>query len=106
MGMLALDVIDEYVDRMRRALDAAMYYREVDADALASRIGVDRSTIHRWLRGDTVMSAAHASAVATALDAPSDLLLRPPETRERALAMMAAWDELRLGAPPPDPWLP
>lgn len=101
--MLALDVTDEYLDRMRRALDAAMYYRELDADGLAARIGVDRSTIHRWLRGDSVMSAASAAAIATALDAPSDLFLRPPLTRGEALAMMAAYDEVRRSAGPPDP---
>jgi transcriptional regulator with XRE-family HTH domain len=93
--MLACDVTDEYLDRMRRALDAAMYYREIDAAGLAARIDVDRSTVHRWLRGDSVLSAAHAAAIATALDAPSDLFLRPPATRGEALAMMGAYDEAR-----------
>jgi hypothetical protein len=35
VAMLAPEVADEYLDRMRRALDAAMYYREVDVDGLA-----------------------------------------------------------------------
>jgi len=93
--MLACEVSEEYVGRLRSALDAAMYYREVDVDGLAARINVDRSTIHRWLRGDSVMSAAHAAAIATALDAPSDLFLRPPASRGEALAMMGAYDEAR-----------
>jgi hypothetical protein len=39
--------------------------------------------------------------LAVALNAPSDLFLRPPETRERALAMMATWDALHEAGPPP-----
>ena len=97
-----------YRSRLGVALDAAMYYREVDESSLAALVGVDRATVYRWLRGVTAMSAEHAAAIATALDAPSDLFLRPPATRGEALAMMAAWDELRArqAVPPPGPSLP
>lgn len=94
-----------YRARLGVALDAAMYYREVDEPTLATLVDVDRATVYRWLRGVTAMSAEHAAAIATALDAPSDLLLRPPATRGEALAMMAAYDEVRgrPAGPPPAP---
>ena len=88
-----------YLARLAVALDAAMYYRDVDEVRLAAAVGVDRATVYRWRSGTSVMSAAHAASVAVALDAPSDLFLRPPETRGRALAMMGAWDELRRAEP-------
>lgn len=92
--------------RLGTALDAAMYYRDRDEHDIAVAIGVDRATVYRWLRGGTAMSAAHAAALVIALDAPSDLFLRPPETRGEALAMMGAWDELRRGGMPPGPSRP
>jgi transcriptional regulator with XRE-family HTH domain len=95
-----------YRERLGVALDAAMYFRGHDETAVAALVGVDRATIYRWLNGHTAMSAGHAARLAEVLDAPSDLFLRPPETRERALSMMAAWDELRAADPPPSSSLP
>lgn len=78
-----------------------MYYRGLDESEMAALVNVNRATVYRWRAGTAVMSAAHAAAVAETLNAPSDLFLRPPETRERALAMMAAWDAARGDVLPP-----
>lgn len=83
-----------------------MYYRGVTAVALAGRIGVEPNTVGRWARGERRMSAEEAAALAQVLDAPSDLFMRPPASRESALAMMAAFDELLrrpAGVPLRDP---
>lgn len=87
----------EYELHARTALRAAMYYRGMTDAAVARAIGVAANTVGRWARGERRMSAEEAAALTAALDAPSDLFARPPESRERALAMMAAWDELRAG---------
>lgn len=85
----------EYDLRARTALRAAAYYRGLTNADIATAVGVAENTVGRWMRGERRMSAAEAAALLEALDAPSDLLGRPPATRERALAMMAAYDELR-----------
>ena len=101
--LLAMPDTTGYAARAGRALDAAMYYRGMEINDLAVAIGVNRGTLYRWIRGETDMSAAHAAAIIEALDAPPEILVRPPETRERALAMMAVYDELRAAAPPRGP---
>jgi transcriptional regulator with XRE-family HTH domain len=96
----------DYASRIGQALDAALYYRGVEIGDLADRIGVNRATIYRWLRGETDMSAAHAAAIVETLDTPPELFVRPPETRARALAMLAAYDALREAGSSPGPSLP
>jgi transcriptional regulator with XRE-family HTH domain len=96
----------EYQQRVAVAMKAAAYYRGMTAEDLADRVGVAVETVRRWMRADRGISAADAALVADALDAPSDLFIRPPESRERALAMMAAWDALREAGPPLDPSRP
>ena len=94
--MYATGVPDvDYLRRLGGALDAAMDYRGTTPRDLATNVGVSRDTIYRWMNGRTGMSATEAAAAAVALDAPGDLFLRPPESRERAMAMMAAWDAMR-----------
>lgn len=93
----------EYERRVRIALRAAAYYRGLANDVLASRVGVASNTVGRWMRGERHMSAEDAAGLTAALDAPPELFIRPPESREKALAMMAAYDELRQVEPLPDP---
>ena len=73
-------------------LKTAMEVRGVTATKLAEGIGADRRTVWRWLRGDAPMSLADASRIAEMLDLPGDLLIRPPATRDGALAMIAEHD--------------
>ena len=93
----------EYAVWVAVAMKAAAYYRSVSTEELADRIGVHVETVRRWMRAQNVLSAEDASLVASALDIPGDLLMRPPESRERALAMIAAWDGLRGDGLPPAP---
>jgi transcriptional regulator with XRE-family HTH domain len=88
------------------ALHAAMYYRGLETDDVAASLDVDVQTVRRWLRRESVPTGAHLVALLTLLDAPSALLAEPPIERERALAMMATYDELRAGGPRPDPSQP
>lgn len=105
--MYATNVPDkELLERLGVALKAAAYYRTMTAEDIAAEVGVARGTVYRWMRGENGMSLEEAIAVARALNAPGDLLSRPADSRERALVMMAAWDELRRSAEPPDPWQP
>ena len=85
------------------ALEAALFYRALDRHALAERIGVSYETVRRWAAEETQMSRDDVELVADALDIPGELLVRPPSTRERALAMIAAWDGMReaRGVEPP-----
>lgn len=102
--MYALAVPEsDYTHRVAVALQAAAYYRGMTTAQLAETVGVSVVTVRRWMRGERDMSISDASHLATVLDAPSDLLLRPPESRGAALAMMAAYDELRRSGAPPDP---
>ena len=91
----------DFSHRVGAALRAAAYYRDESTDDLAAAVGVSVETVRRWMRGDHLPSIEDVARLVKALDAPSDLSLRPPETRERALAMMAAWDGLRGAEPPP-----
>ena len=84
-----------YRERAAVALRAAMLYRDMTTDDVADAIGMSPETVRRWLRTDRGISAEEASRLTEVLNAPSDLFIRPPETRERALAMMVAWDALR-----------
>jgi transcriptional regulator with XRE-family HTH domain len=86
---------NEYALFVAVAIKAAMYYRGLSTEELARLLGLHVETIRRWLRADTVLSAGDASRLSATLDVPSDLLMRPPTTRERALAMIAAYDALR-----------
>jgi transcriptional regulator with XRE-family HTH domain len=91
--MYAYVVADtDYGRRAAIALRAARY-------ELAERIGVVEETVARWERADVRLPAEQAALVTVALDLPGDLLMRPPTTRERALAMVAAWDVLREAEP-------
>jgi transcriptional regulator with XRE-family HTH domain len=85
----------DFSHRAGTALRAAAYYRGMSTDDLAIAAGVSVESIRRWMRGERAPGIDDAALLALALNAPSDLFLRPPETRERALAMMAAWDALR-----------
>jgi transcriptional regulator with XRE-family HTH domain len=83
----------EYQERVAIALKAAAFYRSVTKAELAGRIGASVESVRRWMRAQRSLSAEDAAKLADALDVPSDLLLRPPATRERAMAMLTAWDE-------------
>jgi transcriptional regulator with XRE-family HTH domain len=98
---MAVGADSEYVSRVAVALKAAAYYRGLGTDDLAQRIGVHVETVRQWMRGQSAPSAEHLAALSTVLDVPGDLFMRPPESRERALAMVAAWDALREAGPPP-----
>lgn len=102
--MYALAVPEtDYTHRVAVALKAAAYYRGMTTTELAEAVGVSVVTARRWMRGERDMSISDASHLADALNAPSDLLLRPPASREATMAMMAAWDELHGDASPPAP---
>jgi transcriptional regulator with XRE-family HTH domain len=85
----------EYVALVAVAIRAAAYYRGMSTEDIAESVGMHIETVRRWMRGATALSAEDASKVARALDAPGEMFVRPPATRERALAMMQAWDVLR-----------
>lgn len=94
--MYATSVSDPaYLSHLAAAIDAAMDYRGVSALELAQSVGVDRQTVYRWVLGHNKPGPVQLHAVADALDAPGDLFIRPPDSRGEAMAMMAAWDELR-----------
>lgn len=78
--------------RMGEALRAGMYYRDVTPEQLATRIGKSMEQVRRWTRGEYGLKADVVVAIADALDVPTDLLLRPPASREEALAICATWD--------------
>lgn len=61
---------------------------------LAHATGVSEETVRRWRRGDTKLRMDQAQALVRVLRVPGDLLMRPPATRERALALIAAYDAL------------
>lgn len=91
--------VDEtYVARSASALRAALRYADMDATALAARIGYNAETVRRWVRGDTEIRANALSAVADALDVPIDVLVRPPATADEALMQIAAWRGVRRAA--------
>ena len=77
------------------ALDAAMYYRAVDTEAVAEAVHVDVQTVRKWLRRESVPTGEHLIAALTFLDAPRELLSDPALTRGEALAMMVAYDAAR-----------
>lgn len=94
--MYATQVSDpEYLARFSVSLTAAMFYRGLEPIELAARLEVNKYTIYRWMNGQHGPSAAEAARIAKVLDAPGYLFIRPAETRERALAMMGAYDALR-----------
>jgi transcriptional regulator with XRE-family HTH domain len=101
MYAMAVATDSEYAARVAVALKAASYYRGLSTEALSNGLGVPVETVRQWMRGQTMPSAEHLAALTAALDVPGDLLMRPPATRERALAMIAAWDALREDGPRP-----
>ena len=68
-------------------------------DWIAERMGVHVETVRQWMRGSNTPSGEHLAELSRVLDVPGDLFMRPPETRERAFAMCAAYDALREDGP-------
>lgn len=104
--MYATNVTESaYLRRLGGAISAAMRYRNISAAEVAAGVGVSRDTVYRWCAGKHSMALPEAARLAAVLDAPADLFLSPPESWGAAMAMMAAFDELRArpAAPPPDP---
>lgn len=80
--------------RLGVIIDAACYYRGVTTAQLAAKLAVSEETVRRWRRGETKLRMDQAQELVSVLRLPGDLLLRPPATRERALALIAAYDAL------------
>lgn len=98
MHTLAMPDVD-YAAHVAAAIKAAAYYRELDPEKIAARMGVHVETVRRWMRGQNLPTAEDFAQLAEVLDAPGDLFMRPPASRDRALAMMATWDAMREGGP-------
>lgn len=89
--------VSELNARMGEALRVAMFYRNVSVEQLAVLVKRSSEQVRRWSRGEYGLKADVVVAIADALDVPTDLLLRPPASREEALAMIAAWDGMKAG---------
>lgn len=89
--------------RLAAAIDAAMSYRGMAPADLSERLGVPVNSVRRWRRGETVPGTLSLQALADALDAPGELLIRPPASRAEAMAMMLAWDRRAAATPAPQP---
>lgn len=87
-----------YQPTVSGVLRAILDYEGIDGEQLAERMGKSGPGVRKWLRGDAVPQRDNLVALADALDAPGELFVRPPATRDEVFAAMLAWRGVRDGS--------
>lgn len=80
----------EYKPALPDVLRAILDFDGIDARKLAERMGRNEGVIGKWVRGEARPAFESMVQLADALDAPVDILVRPPATRYLLFLQMLA----------------